>query len=594
MWSYLARFASFRDLAGYRREDLRGDAQAALTVALLGVPQSLAYALIAGLPPAMGLYAAALPAVFGALFRSSRFVITGPTNAVSLLIGTVVAAEVGAGDPVTIAVTLALIVGAIQLAMGLANLGALVDYISTAVVLGYITGAGLLIAVGQLPNVTGSPGGDGNLSEKLFTWAVQLGALDPRTLALALGTTAFILLLRRRAPKAPGPAIAIGIGIALATVFDLSALGITLTGDIAKIPRGLPPLSLPDLDLFRALLSAAGAIVVLSLVESNAVGRGIASKSGERLDTNAEFAGHGIANLAAAFTTGMPVSGSLARSQLNYDLGARTRISAALSGVFVLLVLLALGPVVDRTPVPSLAGLLLVIAFDLVDVPQIRSLLKSRWSDLSSFFVTLVGTMVLPLDEAIFLGVVISLVLFLRRARLLMVREMGVDAGLHLRDGITRDGSRRTCHAIRILHLEGSLFFGAANELRDALAEVVADQEARVVILRLKRTHDLDFTSASVFEEAHHTLEQQGRRLMLVGMREAQMDLITRTGIGVEIGLENLYPTRPGWFVAMNEAIVTALHHTEGHSCEPAGCPLERYAAARIHGATPSSVEERG
>src|SRR5690606_19776985 len=240
---------------------------------------------------------------------------------------------------------------------------------------------------------------------------------------------------------------------------------------------------------------------------------------------------------------------------------------------------------------PSLAGLLLVIAIDLVDVPQIRALLKSRWSDLSSFYVTLVATMLLPLDEAVLLGVVISLILFLRRARLLMVREMGVDASLHLRDGITEDGSRRTCAAVRVLHLEGSLFFGAANELRDALSEVVADVNARVVILRLKRTHDLDFTTATVFEEAYHALEADDRVLMLVGMRDPQMKLITRTGIGGEIGLRYLYPSRPGWFGAMHQAIVTALHRVEGHTCIPGGCPLEQYALANIPEWRPRSAD---
>ena len=215
MWSYLGGFSSFRDLAGYRVEDLRRDALVGLGVAFLGVPQPVAYAMIAGLPPAMGLYAAALPAIFGALFRSSHHVVSGPTNAVSLLVGMAVAAHVGAYDPVKTAATLAFMVGAMQLFAGLANLGALVDYISTTAVLRYITGAGVLIAAGQLPNATGTSLVCGHLPQQLWGWVQELPHTQPAAVALTVGTVVFLVPQRRFAPRLPGSILVMSGGILL-------------------------------------------------------------------------------------------------------------------------------------------------------------------------------------------------------------------------------------------------------------------------------------------------------------------------------------------------------------------------------------------
>lgn len=579
---YLRRFLPFTDLGDYRARYLARDASSALAVTFMSVPQGVAYAMIAGLPPAMGLYAGALPAVVGSLFRSSRHVITGPTNALSLLVGTAVAAQVQS-DPVSTAVTLAFMVGLFQLLAGVLNLGALVDYISSSVVLGYITGAGVLIGVGQLSNVTATPDGTGFLIGQLTGWLDGVGGTDPLAVALALGTAALILLLRRFAPWAPGAIVAMVTGILLAWLFGLGDRGIVLVRDLAPVPTGLPPLTLPAFERFGSLIPLATAAMVLSLVESNAVARSIAAQSGDRLDTSSEFAGQGLANLVAGFTGGYPTSGSVSRSALNFEDGARSRMSGVLTGVFMLTVLLVLGPIVDLTPIPSLAGLLLVVAVDLVDVQEIASLMSSRWSDRLAFGGTLIGTFLLPLDEAIYLGVVISLVLFLRRARLLKVREMAVDANLRLQEfPADGEGSGLTvCRAIRVLHLEGSLFFGAANELRDAIDFVLSDPDVKVLILRVKRTQGLDYTTASVLEQAHRRMREEGRHLLLVGMRQKAMDLIEETGIASTIGEEKLYPTQRGWFEAMNEGLDRALELVGDHTCRGGGCPLEQYVDRR-------------
>jgi len=566
---------SLLDLRGYRRSDLARDAVAAAAVIFLAVPQGVAYALIAGLPPAMGLYAAAAPAIVGSLFRSSRHVITGPTNALSLLVGAAVAAGLGA-SPAETAVTLALMVGAMQFAAGALRLGAVVDYISSPVVLGYITGAGVLIGAGQLHNLTATEGPGGHLLAKLAGWAGAIADADGLSVGLGVATVLLLVILRRVNRKVPGAIIAMAAGIIADLVFDLQALGVTVIADIAPVPAGLPPLTVPSLDHIGALLPVAVAATVLSLVESSAVARSIASRTGQKLDANVEFVGQGLANLAAAFTGGYPTSGSLSRSALNERLGARSRLAGVLAGVAMLLVLLLLGPLVDHTPIACLAGLLLVVAWDLIDGPQIRRLFKTRRSDGLAFTVTMLSCWVMSLDKAIYLGVGISLVFFLRQARLLVIRDLAVDDEGRLRevDSSAPAGSFDACESIRVLHVEGSLFFGAAGELRDYLDEASRADGLVALVVRLKRTRGLDATTAAALSAVSESMTARGRRLLLVGMRPEAMETLRGSGAADTIGVENLFPTQPTWFAAMKRAVALALTLLDDE--QRARCPLTR------------------
>lgn len=562
------RYLPFRDLGSPGHPGR--DALAGVAVAVLAVPQGVAYAVLAGLPPAMGLYAAVTPAIVGSLFRSSRHVVTGPTNAVSLLVGTATASLAVGGDPVQLALTLALLVGLLQLGAGLLNLGALVDFISSPVVLGYITGAGFLIAVGQLPNVTGTPGGGEHLPGQVVAWVSGLRALDPRAVALALGTGLVLVALRRVAPRAPGSVIVMAAGIGLSWAFDLQGHGMRVVRDIAPVPAGLPPLTLPAVGDAWALMPMAVAVTVLSLVESTSAARSLARDSGQRLDPSVEFAGQGLANIASSLTGGYPVSGSLARSALSVRSGADSRIAGIVSGLGVLTVLLVAAPLVDLTPVATLAGILLVIAVDLVDREQIRAILRSRPSDYLAFLATLGGTFVLPLDKAIYLGVAISLGMFLRRARLLVIREIGIDEHGKLREATPGDPEIRRCTSVRVLHVEGALFFAAANELRAVLERASAEPEVRVLVVRLKRTRGLDYTMAHALEDIHARMAKEERHLLLVGLRPDMVEVMKRVGAASEFG-EDIYPTQPGWFVAMHEALAQA-HELAGEH-DPA-CPV--------------------
>ncbi len=565
-------------LSELRRTDsttLLRDAAAALVVLFMAIPQGVAYAVIAGLPPATGIYAATFPAIVASLFRSSRHVISGPTNALSLLVGGAILAMPPDGNPVQLAVNLALLVGIFQITAGVLRLGAVVDYISSPVVLGYVTGAGVLIGIGQLPNLSGTAAERGHVVQRVVSWASGLDAVEPLTLALGLGTALALLAMRRWLPRAPGPLVVMVAGVVTSLLLGLSERGVTVVADLAPVPGTLPPLTVPELGELAGLVPIALAATVLSLVESTSVARAIAARTGDRLDATGEFMGQGLANVVAAFCGGYPVSGSLSRSTLNHRAGAETRLAGVASGAALLVVLVTLGPLLDATPVASLAGLLVIVAWDLVDLPRIRRAVRAGLGDAAAFFVTLIGTWSMSLDQAIYLGVGISIVLFLQRARLLVVRELVVgDAGRLREAPLRRDPDpAHCCPAIRILHIEGPLFFGAAGELQAALDEVAAESELQVLVLRMKRTQGLDATTVEVIESTSARLGESGRTLLMVGMRPDEMAIIERTGAAERLGAEHLFPTQRRWFRAMEEALDQAMCLRQDHACEH--CALE-------------------
>ena len=568
------------DLKGYSARDAKADLGAALAGFFMTVPQVTAYAMIAELPPATGLYAAMIPAIIGSLVRSSRHVITGPSNALSLLVGSAIVSQTTGADPEVVAVTLAFIVGCFQLLSGLLGLSVVVDFVSQSVVAGYITGAAILIGIGQLPNLTSTPGGRGDVIHRIQVWIAGLGDWTPLSLAFGLGTAALIVLLRTYRPRWPVPMLALTVATLTSYLFDLHAKGLRIVSDIAAVPASLPPLTSPDPNLFSALLPAAIAATVLSLIESTSLARAIASRTGQRLDPSFEFVGQGLANLSAAFFGAYPVSGSLSRSALNERSGAVSRMAGVYGGLLLLGAIFILGPVVSMTPVSALAGLLTVVALDLIDTKGIRFILQAGWPDRLTFITTLLATWTLSLDKAIYLGVGLSLIFFLRQARLLVAREIAVDPDGRLRevdpDGM--DWEPRRCTSIRILHLEGRLFFGIEGELSSVLDEFTADPSVKVLIVRLKRTQGMDASVAAVFAEKAAQMAESGRHLILVGIRPSTMKVLRSTGLTKLLGSRHVYPAQPRWFGAMREAVIHAVELTgESHSPD---CPLSAIAGA--------------
>ncbi|SDL94745.1 sulfate permease, SulP family [Modicisalibacter muralis] len=470
--------ASGPDIGGLRRwlpflrwlpvqtpRSLRADAVAALTGAVLVVPQGVAYALLAGLPPEYGLYTAIVPAMLAALFGSSRQMVSGPTAALSIALFATLQPFAGAGTSefISLALTLTFLAGCFQLLLGLVRMGALIDLVSHSVVTGFTAGAALIIATSQLAYALGleSLQADGFLA----TGSQLLAHLDETQLSallIAAGTCASCLAFKRWLPRWPGMLITLVAASLLAHLLDPRHVEILR---IAAIPTQLPPLSAPDfsLETLRMLTPGAIALGLLGLVEALAIARAFAARAGQRLDSNQEFIGQGLSNIGGAFFSGYLSSGSFTRSGLNVGAGARSPLAAALSALFLIPMLMLAAPLLHYVPMPAMAGMLLLVAFNLVDRHAIHEVLATSRSETAVMLLTFVGTLLLQLEFAIYLGVLASLVLYLRRTTRPPVVECAlVEAPEEIRQVVKE-------HACTVVRIDGSLFFGACESVGQRL-----------------------------------------------------------------------------------------------------------------------------
>ncbi len=393
---------------------LRGDLLAGLTGAVVVLPQGLAFATLAGMPPQHGLYAAMLPCIVAALFGSSRLMVTGPANAISLTTMALVAplAAVGSADYVRFVLTLTFLVGAMQLLLGIARAGNLVDKVPHAVVIGFTAGAAVLILNSQLATVLGL-----KLERGLPVWAnlaqawAQRDAVSGPAIAVAGATILLALLLKpfnRWLPAMLGAVVG-GSLAALAIAAWLPQAPALAT--VPPLPSAVPVLSWPDLrlDTVRALFGATLVMTLLALTEAAAIARAVARRHGDVLDGNQEFIGQGLANLAGAFCSSFPASGSFNRSGVNAEAGARTPLAAASAGVFLFLIVLAVAPLASWLPLAVVGGLLFVVAAGLFDAAEIRRLWHCGWVERVPLAVTFVATVMLSLEWAILLGITSAL-----------------------------------------------------------------------------------------------------------------------------------------------------------------------------------------
>jgi SulP family sulfate permease len=412
--------------------------------------------------------------------------------------------------------------------------------------------------------------------------------VDGRSVFIALATAAAIIVVKRLSHKLPAAAVVIGGATLLSAWLGLDTQGLRVVRDIAPIEGGLPSLSYPDLTLVVKLIPVAVAVTLLSLVESTSVARSIAGRTGQRLNLSTEFTGEGVANLLAAFFGGYPTTGSLSRSALNEREGATSRLAGFFSGLFVLIAVFGFGSTLNYTPTASLAGLLLVVAVGLVDRPHIARIFRSTKSDRIAFLTTLAGTFFLHLDQAIYVGVGISLVLFLRQARMLAIRDLVIDSGGRLREAAPSgrpssdpdalpDSGSTYCDQVQCINVEGSVFFGAAGELQTALDDVAQNLNIQVLVIRLKRARNMDVTTVDVLLDFARQWRSGGRHVLLVGMLPGFDAYLRKTGAVDELGSDNVFPQQTDhWFSALEDALTRAYELVgEDHTCDP--CNLEEW-----------------
>ena len=545
----------------YSWRKCRHDLIAGLTVAVVEIPQAMAYALIAGVPPQYGLYTSIIQGFFGALFASNEHLSSGPTNTQSLLIAATVARLVDPGNPqmyLQLVIGLGLVKGVIQLIFAAARMGNLIRYVSRSVIVGFAAGAGALIVAGQLPNLLGLPTPSGSrplpgVAGDILRIVPHLSDIHWPALAIAAGTLAIIVGSRMISRLVPGPLIGVvAAGICVAMIgWEPAELP-----QVGPIDHGLPSQFIAPWHMTvtqaESLLGGAFALALLGMIETVAIGKSIASHTGQRIDANQEFLVQGAANVLGAFCQNIPGSASFTRSALNHQAGGRTRFAGAFSAIAVAGIFLMFAPMAAYIPLAALGAVLLVVAYSLVDWRYIFRVAHTSRSDAVVCLVTFLSAITLPLHYAIYVGVFLNLALYMRRASQLHINELVQSRGGPLQERPITDRSGES--SVVFLSLEGDLFFGVADELQDQLTSI-SGSGVRVMILRLKRTHMIDATVMSVLEEFVVNMRERDRHVVLCGLRPELYDRLRSFGLCQVIGEENIFQTRFGVFASAKAAL---------------------------------------
>jgi SulP family sulfate permease len=543
----------------YLATNLRRDLLAGVTVAAISLPQAMAYALIAGVSPRFGLYSAIVVTAIASVFGSSSHLINGPTNAISLVVFSALAFfdPEARADAYEAMFLLAIMVGSIQILIAVFRLGDLTRYVSEAVVIGFMAGAGFLVALGQVSNLLGVPDrGSGHqpVIERLWITLRAAHGVNHRSLAIGLATVAIVVLARRVCLRFRWPRLDMLVALVLAACAcsELGwthprADGTTLVAVIGSVPSSLPSPHVPEIRLAwtRELAGSAMAIAILGLLEALAIAKSIANETGQALDYNRQCLAEGLANLGGGFFQCLPGSGSLTRSAINHQSGAATRASGVVAAAVVAAAVTVLAPLARFIPKPALAGLLMVTAWRLVDRRRLLYAVRASRYDAGLVVVTALSAIFLSVEFSILIGVGLSILLFVPRAARFKMTELVLTGDRVVR---ARDGAESPCRWVVIGDLEGELFFGAAMELEqhfDALRARVA-AGARVVVLRLRRTRNPDLVCLERLEHFARGLEGQGVTVILTGVGEDVARTMRNLRFGDWLPDEQVFPTVPG------------------------------------------------
>ncbi len=529
----------------YTRQTFSNDLVAALIVTIMLIPQSLAYALLAGLPPEAGLYASIVPILLYAVFGTSRALAVGPVAVISLLTAATLGniAEQGTMGYATAALTLAFLSGGILLAMGLFRLGFLANFLSHPVISGFITASGVIIAASQLKHIFGISASGDTLPELLHGLWTHLGDINVVTLILGAGATAFLfwvrkgmkplLLSRGFGPRAAdiatkaGPVAAVVVTTAAVWLFGLSGHGVRIVG---AVPQALPPFTLPDLsfDLVSALFVPALLISIIGFVESISVAQTLAAKKRQRINPDQELIGLGAANLGAAFTGGFPVTGGFSRSVVNFDAGAETPAAGAYTAIGLAIAALALTPLIYFLPQATLAATIIVAVLSLVDF----SILKRSWAyskaDFTAVLATILLTLGMGVEVGVSAGVILSIFLHLYKTTKPHIAEVGLVRGSEHFRNIKRH-EVETDPGIVSLRIDESLYFANARYLEDYIYDRVAGESpVRDVVLMFSAVNEVDLSALESLEAINERLKDMGIRLHLSEVKGPVMDRLRR------------------------------------------------------------------
>lgn len=576
------------------RNTIKADIVAGITGAVVVLPQGMAVAIIAGMPPVYGLYTAMVTPIVASLFGSSRHLISGPTTAIGIVMFSTVSvfAQPGTEQYVALAITLTFLVGIYQLAFGLARLGVLVNFVSHTVVIGFTAGAAILIATKQIKNVLGIqvPKGETFIHTWVDVWR-QIESINYYVLAIAVATMIVAIVVKKINRRLPALLVGLVAGSVVAWFFKEASPNIELVG---KIPRHLPEFTTPifELKTLRELAPGAFPVALLALIEAVSISRAIATKTHQRIDGNQEFIGQGLSNIFASFFSAYAGSGSFVRSSVNYESGAQTPLSGIFAAIFLALIVLLIAPLSAYLPIASMGGVIFLVAYSLIDFSQIKHVIESSLSETAILLTTFFATLFLELEFAIYLGVLLSLIIFLGRTSKPEIITLAPDID-NTRDkrilseiaSFTPDGGNALvdieskpvgeCPHLKIIRIDMSIYFGSINFIQSKLYKISETENRKHIVIVADSVNSIDLAGSEMLCEEADRLESEGGGLYFTGMKPKVYQDFGKTHAIAHIGNNHFFDS--------TKDMIRTLHRLLRKQGKCEGCQIKAFVECRAN-----------
>ncbi len=553
------RIPALKTISTYQMAFFKKDFSAALSTFVITIPQSMAVALIIGIEPVYGLYTAIISIFIASIFSSSENMITSPTNAMGLLIAAATKNFLPSQDFFSMLFLLTFVVGLLQFLMGLLRFGKAINYVSHPVMVGFMTGAGLLIGLGQLHQLLGiSIPNSSHMSilEKLYNLTLRLNQTNLYSLGLGLLTVVLILIFKSIKKTLPAAFFSIIITSILVIFFRLEQQNVRLTGELQG---AFPSFKMLDFWLLFSpvIWKAAVPIAIVGLVEAISISKSIATKSGQSIDVDQEFFGQGLTNMLSSFFQGLATSGSFSNTANNFLNGAKTRVSAMLTSICIVIMLLFFGSFAKYIALPALGGVMLILSYNLIDLKEIRGLIKFGGVDLFVAFVTFISTILFDLDIAIYIGVVFSVLAYLKNTGSADIRLL-VPSKRFKGSFKEREINWVNTHKAEVLlvQFQGNLYFGLASDLETKLNSLAG--HAKAFVLRMKRVDGLDLSCLEVIQHFVDRIRKEGGAVLFSGLNQQNFELLSRFGLVDLLGRECFFMAEEYLMNSSNAAIEQA------------------------------------